>query len=294
LIKIGRVIFKKSFSTLLLIIFFFFYSQNNTDAQTFLNGDFEVNNFPVGIDQIFCSNSYFNSNVPDVYSFGSFSYGLDLITTSNLQGPPFSGNWYLGIEGGGIEQFSLKLSVPLDSGVIYRVSYYDRGYTIHPPSPIEFGISFIQNNFGTLIYTGSTAEVGVWNLKCFTFVAPISAEYITVKASIPNSWTKLDNFNIDIDTLTPCIISPELIMPNVFTPNNDGINDNFIPIKFENINAATLKIINRWGQIVYETENILDGWNGEQSSDGVYFWQINYKDATNNEKMEHGFVHLIR
>jgi len=264
-------------------------------GQNFLNGDFEINTAPVGSDQIFCTNSYFNSIVPNVYSFGTSTQGLDLITTGNLDGTAYSGNWYLGIEGGGIEQFSLKLNSQLDSGIMYRISFYDRGRSVHSPTQIEIGVSIVNNNFGTQIYAAPQAEYGVWNLRCFTFIAPFNAEFITIRGvGSTNTWLKLDNFKIDVDTLTPCIITSELIMPNVFTPNGDGINDIFSPVKFQNISNAYLKIFNRWGQVIYETENIQDGWDGEEYSQGVYFWQLSYTGTENNEKIEHGFVHLLR
>lgn len=268
---------------------------SKTFAQTILNGDFEVNNAPNGVDQIALTNGQFNSTVSNCTSFGSSTTGLDLITTNNWDGPPYSGNWYMGIEGGGIEQFSMALSVPLDSGVVYKIRFFDRGRAVHPPAPIEIGISMFNNNFGNLIYTAPAPEYGVWNLRCFSFVATLNAEYITIRGggSI-GSWAKIDKFILEIDSLTSCNESSILIMPNIFTPNSDNINDVFIPIKLENIFNANLIIQNRWGNIVFESNDFVSGWNGEQNSDGVYFWQIQYTDIMNNEIIEHGFVHLLR
>ena len=67
--------------------------------------------------------------------------------------------------------------------------------------------------------------------------------------------------------------------------------------------AFSVKIFDRWGNIVYETSaSYIDGWNGKNKNgkdmpDGVYYWMSDYKprcpiDAT---LVEHkGFVHLVR
>ncbi|MES2589024.1 MAG: gliding motility-associated C-terminal domain-containing protein [Bacteroidota bacterium] len=74
------------------------------------------------------------------------------------------------------------------------------------------------------------------------------------------------------------------IMPNIFTPNNDEVNDLFTPIEFPVIMSqlSTMKIYNRWGQVIFETNEILKGWNGkvenQKCSDGIYYYIINLVD----------------
>lgn len=53
-----------------------------------------------------------------------------------------------------------------------------------------------------------------------------------------------------------------LEMPNLFTPNNDGSNDMFLPRNYININEYKLVVINRWGQVMFESNEITVGWNG--------------------------------
>lgn len=71
----------------------------------------------------------------------------------------------------------------------------------------------------------------------------------------------------------------ENYVPNIFTPNNDGINERFF-IKGESISQSEMKIFNRWGGLVFETSDALVGWNGIASSsgqpcsDGTYFYVI--------------------
>jgi len=67
-----------------------------------------------------------------------------------------------------------------------------------------------------------------------------------------------------MDSITECLeISPyfTLYIPNAFTPNNDGLNDVFAP-KGVGIVTFEMWIFDRWGQKLYHTTNIYQGWNG--------------------------------
>ncbi len=89
-----------------------------------------------------------------------------------------------------------------------------------------------------------------------------------------------------------------LEMPNVFTPNGDGLNDNFHPIQMEGIKLARLFIINRWNQILFETDDINTGWNGKDNqnycADGVYFWIVEFTDDNDNASTKKGFLNLFK
>lgn len=94
---------------------------------------------------------------------------------------------------------------------------------------------------------------------------------------------------------------PELSMPNVFTPNNDGFNDFFKPVEENNLDF-TMKIYNRWGMKIYETDDLKTGWDGTSlgnpAVEGVYFYVIEYREWLGNEagllKKAQGAVTLIR
>lgn len=90
----------------------------------------------------------------------------------------------------------------------------------------------------------------------------------------------------------------EIELPNVFTPNNDGSNDSFIPVKYESVSKATLKIFNRWGMELFYTDNPQLGWNGYYNGnvclDGIYYWIIQYNTVTDESKELKGFLTLIK
>lgn len=61
-------------------------------------------------------------------------------------------------------------------------------------------------------------------------------------------------------------------LPNVLTPNNDGLNDTFRPtVSSEPVN---LQVFNRWGRKVYEKENYVDGWGGATVPAGTYYYRL--------------------
>ena len=83
----------------------------------------------------------------------------------------------------------------------------------------------------------------------------------------------------------------KLKIPNIFTPNGDGINDYF-EIGYDNgepINdlnryflSHKLVIFNRWGRIVYESKDYRNDWDGGNLPDGTYFYVLECKGETKN------------
>jgi len=95
--------------------------------------------------------------------------------------------------------------------------------------------------------------------------------------------------------------------PNVFTPNSDGINDRFLPIEIEQVSTLEIEIFNRWGNLIYRSNDLDDfavnGWdgtiqaNGQAATDGVYYYIARYTAESIGPKTEQtasGFVHLFR
>jgi gliding motility-associated-like protein len=55
---------------------------------------------------------------------------------------------------------------------------------------------------------------------------------------------------------------PRFVVPNAFTPNGDGFNDCFGIKRWGNAHINQFNIYNRWGQIVFQTKNPAECWNG--------------------------------
>lgn len=89
-----------------------------------------------------------------------------------------------------------------------------------------------------------------------------------------------------------------IYLPNSFTPDGNGINDIFIPL-LDNAEIVSIKIFNRWGQLIFVSNNSLIGWdgtfNGQPCTEGVYSYMIRYiQTDTRESKQKYGSVSLIR
>ncbi|NVO01432.1 MAG: gliding motility-associated C-terminal domain-containing protein [Bacteroidetes bacterium] len=96
-----------------------------------------------------------------------------------------------------------------------------------------------------------------------------------------------------IDSVLIEILPCDLIVPNVITPNNDAYNDNFVVKNLEFYPNSQLSIFNRWGKIIYETDNYQNNWNGDQLAEGVYFYILRVPVKNQKEKEYHGTITLI-
>jgi len=97
-----------------------------------------------------------------------------------------------------------------------------------------------------------------------------------------------------------------LVVPNVLTINNDGINEYLIIQNLEDYDAVHLQIFNRWGNLIYENVDYQNDWSGKteknkEIEDGVYFYKVTptsekyvYDDQEKTEFTLHGFFHIIR
>ncbi|MFZ4401035.1 MAG: gliding motility-associated C-terminal domain-containing protein [Bacteroidales bacterium] len=90
-------------------------------------------------------------------------------------------------------------------------------------------------------------------------------------------------------------------IPNSFTPNGDGINDKFKAETVSNLKTFTIYIYNRWGQLVFSSNNINAAWygdyNGNEAQQGVYTWTILYQSANDPRQIiyrKNGHVTLIK
>lgn len=104
------------------------------------------------------------------------------------------------------------------------------------------------------------------------------------------------------DTITKeVVIDPEFnfYIPNAFTPNSDGYNEIFTAVG-EEITEFNMQIFNRWGELIFETNSLSNGWDGtakggdEIAQEGVYVYNIQLKDWQGLNHRFTGHVNLIK
>lgn len=140
---------------------------------------------------------------------------------------------------------------------------------------------------------GSEIELGVSNLgivHTYTATGIFCCKLIATNTITGCADTSIKCFEVLCNT--------EIEVPNIFTPNNDGMNDLFY------FDTACIKefqcfIFNRWGHIIYKFSNKGGNWDGrtEQGkpcADGVYFYAIDLIDFRNNQTKKRGSVQIMR
>ncbi len=90
---------------------------------------------------------------------------------------------------------------------------------------------------------------------------------------------------------------PLIYVPNTFTPDGRGNNEMF-RVEGGNIQGFKLLIFNRWGEKVFESNNIKEGWDGTYKGlncpDGTYVWKLSYQDYGSVWHDRVGHINLLR
>ncbi|MCF8427440.1 MAG: gliding motility-associated C-terminal domain-containing protein [Bacteroidia bacterium] len=105
-------------------------------------------------------------------------------------------------------------------------------------------------------------------------------------------------FDAESQSNTISLYQPPIVYaPNAFTANGDGLNDEFkwVPVFVKDFH---IDIYNRWGQLVFKTDNKNEPWdgkvNGQASQEDVYFYILNYTGWDGSNKTQSGNFTLLR
>lgn len=101
------------------------------------------------------------------------------------------------------------------------------------------------------------------NLDDTSYIAPpdsVGGCFIVVAVDSTGN----ESISTDLQCAPYC---PIYELPNVFTPNGDGFNDLFVPIKpYKYVDSIHIQIFNRWGEVVFTTDDIDINWTGEHQN----------------------------
>jgi gliding motility-associated-like protein len=268
---------------------------------------------------------------PDLYSIcqpmvsplGNF-YGKQL----PLSGENYPGAvMYVNNGSNGREYFGVKLINKLIAGAEYCVTFYvsladtcdyainNIGCLFTKTIPTPTGPGNVINIAPQILNNGVNNPLTSkteWMKIEGSFVAQGDEEYLTIgNFSDDNSTDTIfiggSNLGIGylasyywVEDVTVKICNyapPVVVIPNIFTPNNDGINDVFY-IQTEFVGNYHLDIFNRWGVKLKELSPLDSIWDGTFNSilvnDGVYFYNINYVDLLGETFTSSGFIHLMK
>lgn len=166
------------------------------------------------------------------------------------------------------------------------------------PKGLEF-ISVVSWDKGIPNYSGTT-NILSWSISSFaandmaelTFMAKSHQKGIMINRATVKA-TEIDPNNANnISTDTKEIQG--LNIPNVFTPNGDGKNDQFEIPALSNFPENEIIIVNRWGNLVYQKKGYHNDWAGEGLNEGTYFYVLKIKNVSGDWDSYQGYVTLLR
>ncbi len=259
--------------------------------------------------------------------FNSCSSNPDFSTPTNWGGfqQPRTGSAYIALTSyadyypDGREYVYAKLLDTLEEGKMYRVTFFSCCSKSHPISASRYTnnigcrfTTFFPNvsqvvNYSHINNNLTLSDTVNWVKIEGTFIADSAYQYISIGNFYDDNHTQIgtyfnNNENIayyfidDISVVEGYVDTLENIeinIPNIFTPNLDGINDSW-KIDLSVYNNVSCLVYNRWGNLIYQTKEKIINWNGETNLgtkcvDGVYFYIIKI-----DSKIYKGTVQLIR
>ena len=173
--------------------------------------------------------------------------------------------------------------------------------SVQPP----FNMQLWNND--TTIYLGESIQLNVtgapfyyWNPTNYIsysqsndgLATPLSdITYYVTGVSLLQGCPQTDSFRVTV-------IEQDVFVPSAFSPNGDGINDIFHVTARKLITLQEFKIMNRWGQQIFETRDISKGWDGnfkgKMQDPGVYYYMIKVASPTGKTQFLKGDITLIR
>jgi len=172
----------------------------------------------------------------------------------------------------------------------------------NPEADFEFSpkTPFVHENV-YFIHTGNGGTQFKWYLN-YNYLFSNSPNPIYTFSEGGRKFITLIAINNDgcADSITKYIdvLSEHIVhVPNAFTPNGDGVNDFFFA-KGINIDEFDLFLFDRWGEQIWETNSIYEGWDGTHMGmdcqEGVYPWIIYYQGEGGTPQYITGHVTLYR
>jgi gliding motility-associated-like protein len=178
------------------------------------------------------------------------------------------------------------------------------------PNPLKPNLSVqIETKDGRVL---ASAVIGVveqaenpsWRRYAALVTAPQTTEEVIIKLiNSEGDYGCGNDMVIDDIQFRQCdeCVSNQIYVPDVFTPNNDGLNDD-LAIFLPKVASYDLTVYNRWGSVIFTSNNVTQKWDGTYAGSpcvsGEYTWVITYRSArATQEQSEHvqtGHVLLVR
>jgi gliding motility-associated-like protein len=245
------------------------------------------------------SNNQVEANTVYNWSFGNSVTSSNANTLNNLYTQP--GCYDVSLTA--TNQFGCAANLTQASAICFDPNPVADFEIQNNPLPIINPTTLLQN-------TSQSATSSVWDFgdgsapssafsPIHTFPEKAGAYTVTLQIANSNGCTDATTQILQIEQ------DPIYYVPNAFTPNGSELNNVFLPIFSPSLalESYTLQIFNRWGEIIFESQDPLKGWDGtvnttkgaSMSPDGMYTYKITFVETGFEKEFEVvGSVVLVR
>lgn len=241
----------------------------------------------------------------------TFDYGIcrgekiQIEAQFNGDKPPFTYNW----QGGFPQETRMTVqpsdttvyyfvvtdacgNVKVDSSIVYVYPDPEASFRAEQISFVELAVQMFNNSKNATAYQWNFGDGNSSILPNPKHIYASPGTYmITLIAS--NEYGCQDTISRTINVRRDFLI----YIPNSFTPNGDGVNDVF-KVHAEGIEGYHMQIFNRWGQMVFESFDVNNSWDGsfqnQQAPQGLYLYKITVTLKNDVKEYRSGNVYLIR
>jgi gliding motility-associated-like protein len=149
------------------------------------------------------------------------------------------------------------------------------------------------------VNTSTNGNLFLWNFGDSIYSVVESPSHAFDEPGFHDVMLIVKNVNECLDSITKYIVMYydfKLHVPDAFTPNDDGDNDQFGPqgLRMEKYLSYEMYIYNQWGEMIFETQDVNEWWDGADSQNGSYAWAIIIVDELGKVRKKTGDVLLIK
>jgi gliding motility-associated-like protein len=198
---------------------------------------------------------------------------------------------------------SIAWQVLIDDTVCHRSKQFTVQITVDPPPVLSVSKSNdVDCSIGSARLTATGAISYIWQpaatLNSDTVSSPIASPLETTTYYVIGSNALGCSTSDTITVYFTKVGMAYIYLPNAFTPNNDGRNDIFRVIAQGAVKLGRFSVFDRWGQLVFTTTNVSQGWDGTYKGSalpaGTYVWEVSASNTCSGPMFQKGTVLLIR
>lgn len=214
---------------------------------------------------------------------------------------------------GTVEDVYTPLAIPLQPSFTYEFSVALAFFNKGPSNSIEsrdswYGSPIRLEVIGVgedcalkeVLWTSPVIDHQNWRLYEAVLVPQLGPHtHLMLRAAFAESGAVYFG-NIMVDAVQLEWISPPPKMPNLFSPNGDGINELFGPFDTEAVQKVDLTIFDRWGRRLYQQQDLPPGtgWDGRTfqrlAPEGIYYYVLRYQHTRGRPETLKGSFTLVR